>query len=719
MGMLNFLGVENNFSVLAGTRWVSTFCFMDEVSGNACNLDSVTFTGCAYIPTGEYDRQGTEIVTQYDFEMSRSEQDELRHTVMVIVPALPEGRWRYSIFAVSDTGEKHRLMSGYVAAIGELQEDEQQVRYPNRTLEVRLPGELNRRVQLEWQASTLAQQAAQQAINAAHSVKEIENNAQDALTKAEDALSKLDGVDDLVDDAEAAKQGAESAKQGAEAVLESAKELIANAPREFIPTIVDGYWHINGQPTPYKAVGEDGLDGDRVVKHLVDSVDEIPTSGDTCNSGHVYYVSVPSVIKTLEVRPEDSGQWNAWRLPPAMVPHGMLLSGLVIPAVLNGCDVPLYVAVYLREGNVTRSLLTRSVEAKTWSAGQDVSWEFVDAFEVPSGCGLEIYMTESLDGIGETSAVRPSVQPKSYLLNAGEAACRYDGSWYGERTPYLGFTSPHAGQTLVFEWFDGRGWVSLAGSGAQMSRPATATVDGLVKLGTEMTVNLGAPVGTNDNRQMMVPFATTLSSGTIILSTDEVIEDGIPIGQDASGRIVAESHRVQPATLTTLGTVRLGSEWHALNPIPYQQAVAANPNTKQLANNLRLSGALKHMRKSGWESAEGARANTAGMNDQDYYTGLHVSISFGQDEANGLYLREATTTHIGGVTLTTNPLEARPAYVLDTVAQHTAYMLRTEIEEALKAYIKTNSTMFSIEVLTQEQWDKLLRPNEHTLYIVY
>lgn len=718
MGMLNFLGVENNFSVLAGTRWVSTFCFMDEVSGNACNLDSVTFTGCAYIPTGEYDRQGTEIVTQYDFEMSRSEQDELRHTVMVIVPALPEGRWRYSIFAVSDTGEKHRLMSGYVAAIGELQEDELQVRYPNRTLEVRLPGELNRRVQLEWQASTLAQQAAQQAINAAYSVKEIENNAQDALTKAEDALSKLDGMDDLVDDAEAAKQGAESAKQGAEAVLESAKELIANAPREFIPTIVDGYWHINGQPTPYKAVGEDGLDGDRVVKHLVNSVEEIPTSGETCNSGHTYYVAVPAVLNVLEEVPGDAGNWNAWRLSADVVPHGILLSGVVIP-VKNSSTTPVYLAAFLRVGNATTRLLSRSVTAEAWTEGQEVRWEFVEPFEVPPSAGLELYLVDSLEDIGETSATRPEVLMRSPMLGTGDCACCSNAGWNGQRTPYLGFLSPHAGQVLVYEWFDGRGWASLAGSGAQMSRPATATVDGLVKLGTEMTVNLGAPVGTNDNRQMMVPLATTLSSGTIILSTDEVIEDGIPIGRDASGRIVAESHRVQPATLTTLGTVRLGSEWHALNRIPYQQAVAANPNTKQLANNLRLSGALKHMQKSGWESAEGARANTAGMNDQDYYTGLHVSISFGQDEANGLYLREATTTHIGGVTLTTNPLEARPAYVLDTVAQHTAYMLRTEIEEALKAYIKTNSTMFSIEVLTQEQWDKLLRPNEHTLYIVY
>lgn len=717
--MFNFLGVSSNLSVLAGTRWLSTFRFVDGATSRAAALDGVTFAGKVHCA-------GVDV----SMELTISEADEERNQVRVVIPALPEGRWEYEIWITSDTGHKCRLMEGRISALGKLAAEEQlQGAYALRTLEVLLPGDASKHVQLEWQATTLAQAAAQEAITASQGVQQIGKDVTEALQKANAALDKLEDVDELVDDAQAAKEGAESAKEGAETVLESAKELIANAPREFIPTIVDGYWHINGEATPYKAVGEDGLDGDRIVKHLVDSVEEIPTSGETCNSGHVYYVNVPAVLNVLEDVPGEDGEWNAWRLSADVVPHGILLSGVVIP-VRDSSTTPVYLAAFLRVGNDTTRLLSRSVTAEAWTKGQEVSWEFVEPFEVPPGAGLELYLVDSLEDIGETSATRPDVQMRSPILRSGDCSCRFDAGWNGQRTPYLGFLSPHAGQVLVYEWFDEAGWVCLAGNAAQAQRPATATVDGLVKLGTEMPIEQGAPVGVNEARQMMVPLATTLCSGTILLSTDEVIEGGIPIGKNASGRLVAIGTNVAPAQAFRWGTVKIGTSvpqsmgmpWI----IPVGMAASGVRNeygqdiTGQLFNNTVPGGALRTMLKADWvaKGIEGWNINE--LPDRSSAVGVMANPKqFDQTEENGLELKAASTTHLAGVTLTNNPLDERPAHVLDAAALYQSYITRSEHKTSLENYIRVNETLVSIKVMTQEAYDKMDVIDAHTLYLVY
>lgn len=704
--MFNFLGVSSNLSVLAGKRWQSTFRFRDAESGAAAGLDGVTFQGRVHC--GEL---------EVEMELTLSEADAERNTVLVTIPGLPEGRWGYEVWMTADTGDTVRLLEGRISALGRLVEGEGV--YAHRTLDVLLPGDVSRRVQLEWQASTVAVQAMEEAIRASQGVQDVGQDAKDALEKAQDALDLLDDVDERLDKADEVRSDCLEAKEGAEAARDEAARLIEAAPREFIPAIsADGYWVLNGVKQPHKAIGEDGVDGTRVVKHLVDDVEDIPTSGDTCNSGHVYYVNVPEVIETLESRPADLGNWNAWRLSADVVPHGVLLSSLVVFGAQNSSTTPLYVAVYLREQNATRGLLSRSVSAQTWETGQDVIWEFVEPIEVPAGYGIEIYLAESLSAIGTNSAERPSAQMRSYILPSGSCSCRYDASWYGSRTPYLGFTSPYAGKVMAYEWFDGEGWKCLAGSGANAQRPASATEDGLVKLGTEMRIDMGAPVGTNSAGQLTVGLASTICSGTIMLSYDGVIENGIRIGLDSSGRVVAEGSKVAPATLTTLGTVKLGSEWSVLNPIPYQQGVAAGPQ-KQLCNNLRNAGALKNMQKAGWKAAEGDDRVSAGMNDRDYYLGLHVSSQFSQSEEAGLVLRGATTTRMGGVFLTDNPLDAEAAHVLDAAALNRHYPTRADQARELEKYILTNSTLMGIKVMSQADYDALEVIEAHTLYLVY
>ena len=690
---------------------------MDAETGDAAGLDGVTFAGAVHCDG-----------LDFDVELTLSEADASRNTVLVSIPPLPEGRWEYEVWIAADTGEKVRLLEGRISALGKLAAVDRSV-YAHRTLNVLLPGDVNKRVQLEWQASTVAVQAMNEALRVAEGVKGIGKDAKDALESAKEALDKLDGVDDLVDDAEAAKDGAETAKEGAEAVLESAKELIANAPREFIPTIsADGYWVLNGVKQPHKAIGEDGLDGDRIVKHLVDSVEEIPTSGETCNSGHTYYVNVPAVLNVLEENPGVDGNWDAWRLSADVVPHGILLSGVVI-SVKNSSATPVYLAACLRVGNATTRLLSRSVTAETWTKGQEVSWEFVEPFEVPPGAGLELYLADSLEAIGETSVTSPAVHMRSPMLGTGDCACRYNDGWY-TRTPYLGFLSPHAGQVLVYEWFDEAGWVCLAGNAAQAQRPATATVDGLVKLGTEMPIEQGAPVGVNANNQMMVPQATTLCSGTITLSTDEVIEGGILIGKDAAGRVVAQGTNTAPAQAFRWGTVKVGTSVPQSMGMPWIIPVGMASNgvrneygqdiTGQLFNNTVPGGALRTMLKADWVAKGISGWNVGTLPNGSNAVGVMAKKEqFDQTPDDGLVLKKATRDTVAGVRLTNNPLDEEAAHVLDAATLHQFYHTRSEIETLLQGYIRTNTTLFDIKVMTQEAYDALEVIEAHTLYLVY
>lgn len=715
--MFNFLGVSSNLSVLAGTRWQSTFRFKDAESGDAAGLDGVTFSGAVHCDGQDF-----------AIELTLSEADEKRNTVLVSIPPLPEGRWEYEVWITAESGEKTRLLEGRVSALGKLAVADAGV-FAHRTLDVLLPGDVGKRVQLEWQASTIAVQAMNEALRAAEGMKGIGKDARDALESAKEALDKLDDVDDLVDDAVKARDDAEAAKQGAEAVLDSAKQLIQEAPREFIPTIsADGYWVLNGVKQPHKAIGEDGLDGDRIVKHLVDSVEEIPTSGETCNSGHTYYVNVPAVLNVLEEKPRVDGNWDAWRLSADVVPHGILLSGVVI-SVSNSSATPVYLAAFLRVGNATTRLLSRSVTAETWTKDQEVSWEFVEPFEVPPGAGLELYLADSLEAIGETSVTSPAVHMRSPMLGTGDCACRYNDGWY-TRTPYLGFLSPHAGQVLVYEWFDEAGWACLAGNAAQAQRPATATVDGLVKLGTEMPIEQGAPVGVNANNQMMVPQATTLCSGTVMYSTDEVIEGGIPIGRDAAGRMVALGSKVAPAQAFSWGTVKIGtSQPQSMGMpfiIPVGMAASGVRNeygqdiTGQLFNNTVPGGALRTMTKADWVAKGISGWDVGRLPDGSNAVGIMTNPDqFGQTTDKGLVLKEATVNRLAGVTLTNNPLDERAAHVLDAATLHQFYNTRSEIDTRLQSYIRTNSTLLAIKVMPQEDYDALEVIEAHTLYLVY
>lgn len=717
--MLNFLGVESNFSVLANSRWSSTFVFTDGMTGEAANLDAVQFVGGAYVGKGR---------TEYKFEFSRSTLDALRNTVLVIVPPLPEGRWPFAVFAVNETGDKQRMIAGYVSAIGELTDVEGST-YANRTLEVRLPGDANKRVQLEWAASTVAQQAAAEARAAAASVGRIEEDAKEALREAQEANKKLDGVDGKVQEAEEAKARAEEAAR-------DARDKAEAIPREFIPTIVNGYWCINGQMTSCKAEGRDGKDGNRLDIRVLGSVDDLPPGCDTewmrtCEgSGKV-------VWRAAEFA---AGRFKAGSVTLMRIPNR--------PDSVGGLtETPLRIKVYERALNGEWVFRAESMNCIVQEAGGVSVFEF-DGFDLEghavrleawSAAGESGTVPESEDGQdvaveGRSEAAVDAVEEKAVVggmtIGAGDG-CKVFGTRDQALNLLLDVTVAYDACRMYYVGDDEVGyelyawavtadgsarWVKMAtGVDASAVRVATADEMGQVRLGTDAPVESGAPVGLDADRRMRVPEASHVESGTVRLSHQGVIDDGIGIGRDGSGRIVALGTRIAPATLFKLGTVRLGSVFNVLNPIPYQQAVAAD-DANRLANNLLTGGALKHMRRDAWVDAG---CDFGSMTEFDYYTGVHTNGSFTQSEADGLELLAASATRLGGVLTTVDPLCTEAAHVLDAAALHNSYMLRSEIADELSRYVKVNHTMGSVYVYTQEEFDKLKTLKADSLYIVY
>lgn len=700
--MLNFLGVTENFSVLAGTRWVCTFMFTDEVTGERADLDAVTFNGSVRV-------SDTEV---YELGFTRSSGDEQAHIVEVTVPELPEGRWTYSIFAVSDSGDKERLMNGYVTAVGAL-EDTSGKTYSNRTLEVKLPNDATKRVQLEWQASTVAQLAAKNALAAAESMAGLKETAGEAVSKAQDALDKLGSVEGLVADAQSAASEAVGA-------ADKAQELVDNAPREYVPTIVGGYWYVNGQPTGVKAVGADGHDGKdgtttQVVVVKGTAEEEHETASGAAHDGICHYF-------VLAATRMSAGKLVAIRA-----------------TAYEDSLTPLYLVVREQQGGGSFEIVGKSTNATALSAGHEVEWRF-DGLEM-TGVAISVCPVQDATLDWEKGNRLPlmfeETDDGSYIGYHNEIHKRavnvklvYEVEVHGgvEDLPERGESGTNyyvqdGDRYMVYQWTENDGWVCIGDANKDVSTigAATSMTMGAVKLGTDMVLTDGAVVGTNEQGQMMVPMANAAMQGAVMLSTSEVIEEGAPIGCDSSGRLVADAADLsgRKATLQDFGVVRLGSEWMEMLRIPYAVGVGATKDGR-LANNLLDKGALKHMQHQGWnEAGMSWTSDSSFLDEKSYYMGLHTSGSFTQSQENGLEMQPATQRMIGGVTLTRNALDDTEAHVLDASAVHANYATRPELDSMLAHYILTNSTLMAIKVMTQEEYDKLSSVNAHTLYLVY
>ncbi len=401
-----------------------------------------------------------------------------------------------------------------------------------------------------------------------------------------------------------------------------------------------GYWvyidPVSGsQVTGDLAGGRDGIDGATVRRILVDTYEDIPQSGDTCNGGFYYYVRGWKQEVTAKRVLVFVKSWDS-------------IGGGVRMTATNGESS----AFNLRDN------------ADATCSDINSSYSLVNALVVDDQT-IELV---SLSG--------EDLQFESYVADA---------------LGLMSYEDFESGRGYdVFAWLENEGvgsWVNVG----LANDLATAEVYGLMKYGTDKIVSDGAPVGQNANGQATVPVAdlslpgavrpttqidplkddpdagggthmgsrgtmlvdkaTPKSYGAMMHSYGSRIDDGPNcVGVRADGKT-----DVVWATLNQGGAVRLGSYiWQVANR-PYILSVGAiddpnRPNDKyKLANNLMVGGAVKHGTKGEWSSwMNGHGFDFSGLTD-GYYLGVHTSKSFKQSTAGGLELMPATDKLIGGV----------------------------------------------------------------------
>ena len=179
--MLDFLGVTENWSAIENIPWTQRWMFSDDATREPVSLDGVTFTGKIYLE-GELE--------PVILDIQKSDIAEEYNILIVSCIGLPEGRHPYEIFAVSESGNQNRLISGYIGvikSIGKLADNTKT--YASRTLSIRLPGDVTRQIRLEWNSCTLASISAEHALNAAKQTRTDAETASQGATTAIGAAS--------------------------------------------------------------------------------------------------------------------------------------------------------------------------------------------------------------------------------------------------------------------------------------------------------------------------------------------------------------------------------------------------------------------------------------------------------------------------------------------------------------------------------------------------
>lgn len=409
---------------------------------------------------------------------------------------------------------------------------------------------------------------------------------------------------------------------------------------------------------------------------------------------------------------------------------------------------------YLWIGGVNTGHYLRGADGKTPTYGNDGYWYIGDkrVGKAKGEDGITPHITSDgywafgsqktnvraagKDGINGAAMRRVLIQSLDELPKTEERGVYYylkDGEHYD-----------------VYVWLEPDGWVCVG----EANDIATSEVYGLVKLGTDMQVDNGAPVGRDVDGQMSVPLAGTAVAGTgkistssivseganigfnsskqlqvvkattglrgsVKLSTSDVVNDGGFIGESASGQM-----RVKQAAAFTWGVVKVGTSvpqsmgmpWI----IPVGKAAEGIRNehgqdiTGQLFNNVLVGGALRTAMKDTWLDWSPTGINVNMLPDNSNAVGIMTSNQFSQSAANGLELLPATESMIAGVRL------ARSMQDDEEAAALTAPIVRTWV----MGYAPSRSEVYTISqsdarFLTMDRADSLyLRKEDVSDYAV-
>lgn len=726
----NFVGIQRDFTVVAGTRADVGIRVID-ADGADVNVGVCTWKLGVW-------RDGAEPVAEKFGELLPNPAGARVSDLFWRFPVLEAGLWRYELVATDSEGEAARVFYGVIGSreASDIVEGSPVIGVKGwRMLEAQLPVEAGGKLQARWLAGeyvlALCEVARGHAVNAESSAAAAADSADAAAASAERAAGIASGMQGALDNAvglvtqraEAAAERAEDAAVRAESAAGDAEKYAESVIEKFnetdefieafwrdasnviVPNSTTGTWYIGGKDTtmPYRgangksprvtpdgywetwewageawdsgswvdtdtraeglngfspyingagywvyidpvsgqqvtgdmAGGRDGIDGATVRRILVDTYEDIPQSGDTCNGGYYYYVRGWKQEVTANRVFVFVKRWDS-------------IGGGVRMTATNGESA----AFSLRDN------------ADATCRDINNSYSLVNALVVDDQT-IELI---SLSG--------EDLQFESYVADA---------------LGLMSYEDFESGRGYdVYAWLENDGvgsWVNVG----LANDLATAEVYGLMKYGTDKVVSDGAPVGKNANGQATVPVADLSLPGAVRPTTQiDPLKDDPDVGggthMGSSGTMLVDKatpksygammhsygSRIDDgpncvgvradgktdvvwATLNQGGATRLGSYIGQVANRPYLLSVGSitdpnRPDDKhKLANNLMVGGAVKHGTKGEWSSwMNGHGFDFSGLTD-GFYLGIHTSKSFKQSTAGGLELMPATDKLLGGV----------------------------------------------------------------------
>ena len=711
--MFDTAGSRMSFPVVAGVAETFRASFwMGSTVG--MSVLGATFQAACYVAHG--DERG-ELVAVLPVEHDGSREN----AVLVTVPELEHGHYHWELRATDSEGRESRLLYGTLSALNAA-DAEYVVRLAEeselRELSVQMAEGHAGPLMLRWQscaaASSLVVDAAKHAAEAHEAAKEARDSAQVAGESEAATLSALEAAQAFMASFNEALYNAIRIDSnsvlwvggyctghvlkgepgvtphiGLDGFWYEGNQRLGDRPAfgkdGITPHITpDGFWAFGDFKSNTRAEGRDGLDGSAVRMILVDSYEEIPQSGETCNGGFRYLVKNVgwSVVGDPDVT--GSGEWEAWEIPAHVLPSEF--THLRVPGVLNDNSVPVYLMVRTSDGQV----LGVSRNAVTWAVGDVVTWEFSEPVRVPNNKTVQIFLRKSPEGVSG-SVPFEEVLLKS-LSGVGACRTRYRGVWYAERAPYFrAFGDGGAESYDHYAWVehDGEaGWVRVD----RNNEIATSRVYGVMKYATDMTVDGGAPVGQNAAGQASVPLADPAMPGAVLPSSANNESEGgrthvggdkklyvdfstpstpgvgktsytVEVENTASVGMTSDNkYAVPPAAAFQWGAVKIGSSVPQSMGMPWIIPVGAaaagvmneyGQNIRgQLMNNVLVNGALRTATKETWISWAPNGVNLTILPDGSNAVGIMAHPDqFTQSAVYGLELLVATTSTLGGVTI--------------------------------------------------------------------
>ena len=455
------IGTRFNFSVGAGCVERFRLLLGEAGMNDVLNVATATFV-FEYAVRGA---QGTQVVLQHGAAAGELQLE---------VPALASGEYEYRVRYTSSLGEGGVLFFGTLTAMsqGEFARLEEAVEECyERTLQVSIGSDEAAAVELKWMASSVASQAAMNA---------LENRRLAEAAAAEAAGNAAQVVQMLAD---------------AAAFMESFNEAL----RSCLEVDDNGYLWIGGYNTGEYLRGEDAP-----IPFISDELYWCLRDKD----GAVTELGVKAVGEnglTPHIGPNDE-----WYI-------GSTATG-VRAVGRDGLD-----------GDALRRVMASSaaeVMAKPGERGV--------AYFVPNGSGYDVYQwLEAMDGTGAWTLIGDAVKIATAALhgivmlststemsaaNGGDIGKDASGRIYAKKSSVSGFGTGKLGSETVLE--SGKfGPVAMTASGAYGVPPASYGEYGALKLSYSGEVTGGGPVGFNSQGRAMVPWATKSSGGAIKLGS--------------------------------------------------------------------------------------------------------------------------------------------------------------------------------------------------------